>query len=152
MQLIFQELGALFVGSIPTAVLFILLVIAYQILMQQPLTAVLAKRRELTAGAMEAAQKAIAEAEQKAAEYAEQLRLARGEAHKLREQRVKHWNAERDAALEVARRKAGERVRQAKTELEAEIASARAAIEASAADLAAQAVRAVLPLAAGGVR
>jgi F-type H+-transporting ATPase subunit b len=152
MQLIFQQLGELFVGAIPTAGLFIVLVLAYQFLVQQPLTAALAKRRELTEGAMEASQKAIAQAEAKTAEYAERLRLARGEAMKVREQRLKQWTVERDAALEAARKKAGERVRQAKAEMETEIASARFAIEASAFDLAAQAVRAVLPLAAGGVR
>ena len=49
---------------------------------------------------MEDAQKAIAQAEARAAEYADRLRQARAEVYKVREQRVKQWNAERDAALE----------------------------------------------------
>ncbi len=126
MQEILQQLGAMFIGAIPTALLFIVLVIAYQFLIQGPLTAVLAKRRALTEGAMEDARKAIAEAEAKTAEYAERLRQARAEAYKVREQRVKQWNAERDAALDAARKAAGEKVRQAKAELDAEAASARA--------------------------
>lgn len=140
------------VSAIPTALLFLVLVLSYQFLVQGPLTAVLARRRALTEGAIGDAQKAVAQAEAKAAEYAERLRQARAEASKLREARVKQWNAERDAALDAARKAGGQKVRQAKAELEAETAAARAAIQASAGDLAAQAVRAVLPLAAGGVR
>ncbi len=152
MQDILQQLGELLVGAIPTALLFIVLVFAYQFLVQGPLTAVLERRRALTEGAMEDARKAIAQAEAKAAEYAERLRQARADAYKLREQRVKQWSAERDAALDTARKAAGQRVRQANAELEAEATSARKAIQAAAADLAGQAVRAVLPLAAGGSR
>jgi F-type H+-transporting ATPase subunit b len=59
------------VGAIPTILLFIVLVLAYQFLVQGPLTATLkAKRRALTEGAIEDAHKAIAEAEARAAEYA----------------------------------------------------------------------------------
>ena len=152
MQEIIQQVGALLVGAIPTAVLFIALVLVYQFLIQEPLTEALKKRRALTLGAMEEARKAIEQAERRAAEYAEKLRIARSEAYKLREQRVKQWTAERDAAVESARQTAGTRVSQAKAEVEAEAASARKAIQASAADLAGQAVRAVLPVGAGGSR
>ena len=147
-----QQLGALLVGAIPTALLFLVLVAAYEFLVQKPLTAVLERRRALTEGAMEEAQRAIAEAEAKTGEYAEKLRQARAAAYKVREQRVKQWNAERDAALEAARKSAGQRVNQSKAELDAEAAAARQAIQAGAADLGRQAVRAVLPLAAGGSR
>jgi len=140
------------VGAIPTALLFIVLVVAYEFLIQGPLTAVLAKRRALTEGAMEDARKAVAEAEAKTQEYAELLRQARADAYKLREQRAKQWSAERDTALNAAREAAGNKVRQARIELEAEAAAARASIQASVADLAGQAVRAVMPAAAGGSR
>ena len=152
MQLILEQVGALLVGAIPTAVLFLVLVVAYQILVQGPLTDVLKKRRALTTGTVEDARKAIEKAETRAAEYAEKLRLARADAYKIREQRVKQWNAERDTALEAARDAAGDKVSKAKAEVDAEAASARRAIEASASDLANQAVRAVLPVAAGGTR
>ncbi len=82
MQVILQQLGQLLIDAIPTALLFIVLVFAYQFLIQVPLTAVLAKRRALTEGAMEDARKAVADAEAKAAEYAERLRQARAEAYK----------------------------------------------------------------------
>jgi F-type H+-transporting ATPase subunit b len=152
MQEIFQQLETLFLGSVPTILLFIVLVLAYQFLVQGPLTATLKKRRARTDGAIEDAHKAIAQAEAKAAEYAAKLRQARGEVFKIREERVKQWNAERDAALDVARKAAGVKVSQAKAELEAEAAYAKTSLQASAGDLARQVVRAVLPVAAGGSR
>ncbi|MGB8260614.1 MAG: hypothetical protein WCE75_09700, partial [Terracidiphilus sp.] len=60
--------------------------------------------------------------------------------------------AERDAALETARKAAQARVAEAKGEIEAEASQARHTIQASAADLAGRVVRAVLPAAAGGAR
>ena len=152
MEVIFQQLGAMFVGAIPTTLLFIVLVVAYQFLVQGPLTATLKQRRALTEGAMEDAQKAIAEAEARAAEYAAKLRHARAEVYKVREQRVKQWNTERDAQLDAARKAAGVKVSQARAELEAEAAAARQTILGSAGDLAGQVVRAVLPAVAGGSR
>ena len=149
MQEIFQQLGALFIGAVPTMVLFIVLVLSYQFLVQGPLTATLKERRARTEGAQEDAQKAIALAEARVAEYADKLRAARSEVFRTREARVKQRNAERDAALDAARKAAGLKVNQAKAELEAEAAQARLAIQASAGDLARQVVRAVLPQAAG---
>jgi len=119
---------------------------------QGPLTATLKERRARTEGAIEDAHKAIAQAEAKAAEYAAKLRQARAEVYKVREQRVKQWNTEREAALDTARKVTALKVGQAKLELEVEAGQAKQAIQASAGDLAGQVVRAVLPQAAGGSR
>ena len=147
-----DQVGQLLLGAVPTALLFIVLVLCYQFLLQRPLARTLAERRARTEGAIEEAHRAIAQAEARAADYANKLRQARAEIFKLREQRIKQWNAERDAALDEARTAAGQRVSQAKAELEAEAGNARQAIQASAADLARQVVRAVLPMAAGSTR
>jgi F-type H+-transporting ATPase subunit b len=152
MQEIIQQIGALLLGAIPTALLFIVLVLAYEFLIQRPLTATLKQRHARTEGALEDAQKAIAQAEARAAEYAAKLREARAEVYKVREQRVKQWNTEREAALDAARKAASLKVSQARVALEAEAAAARQTILGSAAELANQVVRAVLPLAAGGSR
>jgi F-type H+-transporting ATPase subunit b len=152
MQEIFQQLGDLFLGAVPTMVLFIVLVLAYQFLVQAPLTATLRERRARTEGAVEDAHKAIAEAEAKAADYANRLRLARAEVYKAREQRTKQLSADRDAALDAARKASGAKVSQARADVEAEAALARKSIQASAGDLARQVVRAVLPQTAGGSR
>ena len=152
MQELIQQVEALLIGAIPTALLFIVLVLAYQFLVQEPLSRTLKERRARTEGAVEDANKAIAQSETRAAEYAEKLRQARAEVYKMREQRAKQRNAERETALEAARKAAGTKVAEAKVDLDAETARARQAIQGSAADLANQVVRVVLPLAAGGSR
>jgi len=152
MEEIIQQVGTLLLGAVPTVVLFIVLVLSYQFLVQAPLTAALKQRRARTDGAVEDAQNAMAKAEARAAEYAARLRQARAELYKIREQRIQQWSAERDTALEAARKVAGLKVSQARAELEAEAAAARKSIQASAGELANQVVRAVLPLAAGGSR
>jgi F-type H+-transporting ATPase subunit b len=152
MQEISQQLGTLFVSAVPTILLFIVLVIAYQLLIQGPLGATLKERRARTDGAVEDAQKAIAVAEVRAEEYAAKLRQARAEVYKVREQRVKQWSVERDAALDSARKAAGVKVNEAKAELEGEAEVARKSIRSSAAELANQVVRAVMPAIAGGTR
>ena len=152
MQDIFQQLQGYFIGAVPTSLLFIVLVLAYQFLVQGPLSATLKERRARTEGAVEAAHQAIAQAGARAAEYDTKLRQARAEIFKAREERIKKWSAERDAALDVARKAAGVRVSQAKAELEAEAEKARGVVQASIAELANQVVRAVLPATAGGTR
>ena len=152
MQVIIQQLGTFLLSAIPTILLFTVLVLAYQFLVQAPLTATLLERHARTEGAQQKARQAIAQAEELAGEYADKLRLARGEVFKAREARIKQGSAERDAALDAARKVAGQKVIQANAALEAEAAQARLAIKASAGDLARQVVRAVLPVAAGGFR
>jgi F-type H+-transporting ATPase subunit b len=152
MQQTLQQVENLFIGAVPTMLLFIVLVLAYQILVQGPLSEVLKQRRARTVGALEDAQKAIANAEQKAAEYEAKLRQARAEVYKQREARVKHWTAERDAALDEARKAAGQKVAHAKLALEGEAEQARRSIQSSVGELASQVARAVLPAAAGSSR
>ena len=149
---ILETVEQLLLGSVPTLLLFIVLVLAYQFLVQGPLSRTLRERYARTEGAIEEAHKAIARAEERAHEYATKLRQARAEIFAMREKRIKQWTAERDAALDVARKAAGDKVSQAKAALEAEAASARNAIQASAGELASRVVRAVLPVTAGGSR
>jgi len=152
MEEIGQQVGALLLGAIPTMLLFVVLVIAYQILVQKPLRRTLAERRARTEGAIENAHKAIAQAEAKAAEYSEKLRLARAEIFKMREQRAKQRNAERETALDAARKATGAKVNQAKVEIDGEAERARQVIQGLAGELANQVVQAVVPLPAGSSR
>ena len=152
MEEIFQQIGALLLGATPTILLFVALVLAYQFLVQGPLSRALAERRARTEGAIENAHQAIDRAETKAAEYAEKLRQARAEIFKMREARDKQRTAEREAALDAARKAAGSKVGLARAEMEAEAENAKQAIQGSAGELANQVVRAVLPLAAGSSR
>lgn len=150
MQEIFQQLEALFLGALPTTALFVVLVIAYQFLVQGPLSKTLKERRARTTGAVEEARKAIADAERRTEIYVEQLRLSRAEVYKTREARLQKWVAERDKAIEETRNQVVKQVAQARNTIEHEVAAARQEIESSVDDLAKRLLSAVLP--AGGSR
>jgi len=140
-----RQIGDLVLGSVPTIILFVLLVIAYRFLLYGPLMRMLAERRERTQGAVEKAHAAIAAADAKTQEYEAKLRAARAEIFHRREQRLQQWSTQRDAGLASARQAAHERVTAARQAIETEAAAARHHIEASADQLARQILRAVLP-------
>jgi F-type H+-transporting ATPase subunit b len=152
MQEIIPQVGELLLNSVPTLILFIVLVLAYQFLVQGPLSKTLALRRARTSGAVEEANKAIAAAEAKANDYADKLRHARAEIFRAREQRLQQWAQEREKQLDAARKKAQQHVFEARLNLETEAGAARNTLMASADQLAEQVVRAVMPATAGGSR
>jgi F-type H+-transporting ATPase subunit b len=145
---ILHQLGGLLLGAVPTAIFFILLVIAYGFLVRRPLDKTLAERRARTSGAVEQARGAIAAAEAETTAYEDRLRAARAEIMALREQRLQRLQAERDAALRETREQAQGRIQQAREEVESSAAAARQQIEQAAAQLGEQIVRAILPSAA----
>ncbi len=140
-----RQLGELVLGSVPTMIIFLILVFAYRFVLYGPLVKTLAERRARTTGAVEAAHAAIAAADAKSQEYEAKLRAARAEIFHQREQRAQQWTAQKDTALASARMAAQERVSQARTGIDAEAASAREHIESVAGQLAAQVLQAVLP-------
>jgi F-type H+-transporting ATPase subunit b len=142
---ILHQLGGLVLGSVPTMILFILLVTAYGLLVRRPLDQALAERRMRTSGAIDRARGAIAAAEAETAVYEDKLRAARSEMMAAREHRMQEWQAERDLALEAARSAAQQRLNVVRTEIESMSASARKQIEESSAQLSEQILRAVLP-------
>jgi F-type H+-transporting ATPase subunit b len=140
-----RQLGELVLGSVPTMIIFLILVFAYRFILYGPLVKTLAERRARTIGALEAAHAAIAAADAKAQEYEAKLRAARAEIFHQRELRVQQWIVQRDAALAAARQAAQERASQARAAIEAEAAAARNQIEAAAGQLAAQVLQVILP-------
>lgn len=145
MDQILNQLGGLVLGSVPTMIFFILLVIAYGLLVRQPLDKVLAERRARTSGAIEQAKGAISAAEAETQVYEDKLRAARTEIFSARDQKLKQWNAERDAALEEVRTATQQRVAAARAEIERTAAAARQQIETLSEALSEQVMRAVLP-------
>jgi F-type H+-transporting ATPase subunit b len=152
MDEILRELVPLLVGSVPTMVIFIFMVLAYKYIVHDPLLKVRAERRARTQGAIERANAAIAAAEAKAQEYEAKLRAARAEIFRARENRVKAWAAEKDSALAAARQAARDRVHAEKTALAAQAEGSRRDIERVVDDLATDVLKAVLPagIATGG--
>ena len=145
MDQILNQLGGLVLGSVPTMVLFILLVAAYGLLVRRPLDRVLAERRARTSGAIEQARAAIAAAEAETAAYEEKLRNARAEIFQLRDKKLKQWNAEREAALAQVRQQTHDRVNGARQEIEQSAHEARLQIAGMSEELSSRILDAVLP-------
>jgi F-type H+-transporting ATPase subunit b len=148
LDLILHQLADLFLRSIPTAVLFLLLLAAYRVLVHAPLLKVLAERQERTTGAMARAEAAIRQADARAQEYEAKLRAARAEIFRAREQRLQAAQRERERVLEEARYAAHERVRAAREKLEIEAAEARTTLSTKSDLLAAEILRVIVPSAA----
>ena len=98
-----RQVGELVLGSVPTMLIFLILVGAYTVLVYRPLRRTLAERRARTEGAIEKAHAAIAAADAKSQEYEARLRAARLEILARREKQVQEWNTARDRALDAAR-------------------------------------------------
>lgn len=145
MDQILNQLGGLVLGSVPTMVLFLLLVAAYGILVRRPLDRILAERRARTQGAVEQARTAIAAAEAETTAYEDKLRAAKAEIFHARDQKLKQWNAEREAALAQVRQHTQERVRGARQEIEQGAHDARLQIARVSDDLSNRVLNAVLP-------
>jgi F-type H+-transporting ATPase subunit b len=142
---ILGQLVALLVGSVPTIVLFIVLLAAYRLLVHAPLQRILAERRARTSGAVEKAKVAISAAEARTSDYEHKLREARVALMRAREARILLWQQERDAALDHARVITRERVNASLKDIEQSADTAREQIQAISGELAAQVAQAVLP-------
>ena len=147
---ILNQVGGLILGSVPTMLFFIVLVVAYGFLVRRPLDKILAERRARTTGAVEQAQGALSAAEAETAVFEDKLRAARREIFELRERKLKQWAAEREQALEQARAATADKVLAARQRLDENARSARQQIEGLSDELSAQIVRAVLPAGAPG--
>jgi len=145
MDELLRQIGDLVLGSIPTLILFIVLLLGYRFILYGRLMQVREERRARTAGAVEKSRLAMAQADLRTQEYEAKMRAARADLMRRREQRVQQWNAERERALAAARVTAQEKTRAAQLALEAQASEARRQIEISAPDLATRVLAAVLP-------
>jgi F-type H+-transporting ATPase subunit b len=145
MDQILHTLGQLVLGSVPTMILFILLVAVYGFLVRRPLDRVLAERRLRTTGAVEQARGAMAAAEAETTAYEDKLRRAKAEIFQAREQKLKLWNAEREQALGEVRQATQQRILAARVEIEQSAGTARQQIEAVSAELSSRILKAILP-------
>ena len=150
MEQTLRQLGELLLGSVPTAILLILLYIIYFFLVNRPLKAVLAEREKRTQGAMEKARADIAAAEARTAEYEQRLREARQKVFKNLENRRQQAAQLRAEAVNQARVRAQEQVKQSRAQLEQDKQEAIGKLQSEAGRLASDIVRTVLrPVTAG---
>lgn len=147
-----QQLGGLVLGSVPTIILFLITLAAYQVLVHAPLKKVLRERYDRTQGAIEKAAAAIAAAEKKTTEYEERLRTARAAVFHVRHERLHQVHVESELALDEARAAAQERTGAARVAIEDSVQAARLQMESMIEGLATQVLRAVLPPESGPQR
>ncbi len=142
---ILKQLGVLVLGSVPTMIFFVAMVIAYDFLVRRPLDRTLAERRARTTGAVEQARDAIAAAEAETSVYEDKLRSAKAEIFAMRERRLAEWQGERESTLKQVREQSAQQLERARQVIESSAAQARAQVEAASGDLAERVLAAVLP-------
>ncbi len=140
-----QQLGGLVLGAVPTMVLFLITLALYRLLVHTPLKRILRQRYDLTQGAIEKAESAIAAAEAKTAEYEERMRTARAGIFHERHERLHKVHVEAEHALAEAYVASQQRVATAVTTIEESAEAARLQLEGFIGELTADVVRAVLP-------
>jgi len=149
MEQTLRQLGELLLGSVPTIILLATLYVLYTFLVHKPLAAVLAERRNRTQGAIEKARADIAAAEARTADYEQRLREARQKVFKNLETRRQQAMQVRAEAVNKARSRAQEQVKQARELLEQDKQEAMTKLQLEAGRLATEIVRTVLrPVAA----
>jgi F-type H+-transporting ATPase subunit b len=145
MGTLFQQLGGLVLGSVPTMLLFLVTLAAYRLLVHTPLKKVLAERYARTQGAIEKAAAAIAAAEAKTAEYEERVRAARAGIFRDRHERLHKIHVESELALSEARSASQERVATAVIAIEESATAARLQMDSLLGELTSEVLRAVVP-------
>ena len=144
MDTILKQVGELLLDAVPTAVLLLLLYAIYQNLLRKPLERVLNERRERTEGALLKARADVAAAEARTREYEQKLREARLAIFKAQEARRQQAQQIRGKALDEARSRAQEQIRQARLAVEQDMAAARASLQADAERTASEIIRTIL--------
>src|SRR5579885_478290 len=144
MQGIGHQLGELFLGAVPTAVIILIFFLILRSLFFQPLLKVMAEREARTTGARKEAEAAEAAAAEKARQYDEALKHALAQVYQEQEAARQKLVEERNARLKEARAQAAAEVSAAKQRIAAEAAAAKRDLEVTSTQLAAEIVRKIL--------
>lgn len=139
-----QSAGALLIQALPTFFVVVLLHWYLKTMLFQPLERTLAERHAATQGAREKAAAALQAAERKVAEYDEKLREAKGKIYQEQETWRKQTLDSQNAILAKAREENLSQIAQAKTAIQGEVIAARTALQSEAESLSKQIVAAVL--------
>ena len=125
MNEILNQLGQLFVQTIPTIIFVFLLLIILEWLFFNPLKRVLGEREEASTGALAKAREQMAVAEAKAKQYEASLLAARQGIYEQKDQTRRRSLEEREKALKRARDQAEILIREAKVSISKETMRAR---------------------------
>ncbi len=136
MEQTLQALSGILVKAILTVVLVILLHFYLKGMLFRPLEKILKQREELTEGARKAAAASLAEAERKTAEFEAKLREARAEVYREQEETRRRWLDQQAAQVAEARAAMEASVREAREQIAAEAAEARTTLQGTSSTLA----------------
>lgn len=139
-----NALGQLLIQALPTFFLVLLLHFYLKSVFFEPLGRVLAERKEATEGAREKAAEALARANAKAAQYEEQIRVARADLYRDQEEQRRLWRDEQAAQIVDARRRADEAITAAKAQLTAQAEEMKGQLGAQTESLAQRITESVL--------
>lgn len=139
-----QTAGSLLIEALPTFIIVILLHFYLKATLFKPVDRVLSERHAATEGARLNASEALRSAELKVAEYETKLREARGEIYREQETWRKQLIEEQNVSLATAREENMKAIAEAKRNIEAETAAARAVLASQADSLSEQIVATVL--------
>jgi F-type H+-transporting ATPase subunit b len=139
-----HQLGELFLGAVPVALIVVVFYLVLRSLFFQPLLKVMAERDARTLGAQKSAEAAQAAAAEKIRQYEEALRQARAKVYAEQEAARKKLMEERAAFLKEARAKASAEVNAAKEGVDAEFSAAKKDLGNTAPQLSVEIARRVL--------
>jgi len=147
-----HQLGELFLGAVPVALIVLVFYLVLRSLFFQPLLKVMAERDARTLGAQKSAEAAQTAAAEKIRQYEEALKQARAKVYAEQEAARKKLMEERAAFLKEARAQAAAEVNAGKQDIEKEFAAAKKELQATAAQLSVEIARRVLqsPIAPAG--
>jgi F-type H+-transporting ATPase subunit b len=144
MQEIVHQLGELFLQAVPTVLIILLFYFILRAIFFKPLLAAMAERDARTVGAQKAAELAQAAAIEKAKQYQDALKQARGQVYAQQEVERKKVLDERAAVIKDARAAAITQVAAGKERIAGELAVARREIETTVSQLSAEIARRIL--------
>jgi F-type H+-transporting ATPase subunit b len=139
-----HQIGELFLGAVPVALIVLAFYLLLRPLFFQPLLKVMAERDARTLGAQKSAEAAQAAAAEKIRQYEAALKVARAKVYAEQEAARKKLMEERAAFLKDARLKAAAEVDAAKEGVDKEFAAAKKELETVAAQLSVEIARRVL--------
>ena len=142
-KVLYQIQQLLLEGSVTVAFLFVLFFVLNRFLFR-PISKVLDERERMTSGALAEAAQQARQAETKTEEFESSLHQVRQEIYRRREALREENQAERDALLSEARKRAEATLRQGKADVAKHVDSAKSTLGAESKALAQQICDAVL--------
>jgi F-type H+-transporting ATPase subunit b len=144
METLVHELGELFLGAVPVAIIVLILYLLLRSLFFRPILKVMAEREARTHGAQKSAEATLAAAAEKMRQYLEALHQAKAKIYAEQEAERKKLLEQRAAALKDARNKSTAEVINAKQRISTELDAAKKDIEETASQLAVEIANRVL--------